>query len=256
MIIPYLPSLLTDFFSSKIYGSDIRCEDFEPTGLPDACIQGSAENVFWASITAFITNSVLVFLFAPMTGVWSDILGRKPFLIISLCLSVVSKAIVLFHVFFGTTLYAYYPTEVINGVVSPSVVTLAAVADVTPPRHRAAMFSITLGAFSGGFGIMPKLGVALGLKGAIAVCVALKVLAILYTIVRFPRDSMLTLLAPLPVSRCSPPYRYICLISVLSRSCSGSVAPVCHVKVMLCANIEFHAAPRIPSARIPPMHAL
>lgn len=183
-MMPYLPNLLTDFFSSKIHGSPIRCEEFEYSRLPEACLRGSAVNVYWSSITSFFTNSVLVFLCAPMTGVWSDILGRKPFLILSQVLSMASKVIILAHVFTGTTLYAYYPINLVDGVVSPLVVSLAAMADVVPPQHRAAMFSVTLGSFSVGIAIAPKLGIALGLKKAVALGVLLKALGVLYTIVR------------------------------------------------------------------------
>lgn len=183
---PYLPSLLTDFFASKINGSSIRCEEFPANKLPDPCIEGSVVNVQWSSITSFFTNSIIIFLCAPMTGVWSDMIGRKPFLIISQILSINSKVIVLLHVFSGASLYTYYPVELINGAVSPIVVTLAAIADVVPAQHRAAMFSITLGSFSVGIAFTPKLGIAIGLKNAVALGVALKALGILYTAVRYP----------------------------------------------------------------------
>eukprot|EP00892_Ulva_mutabilis_P000426 jgi/Ulvmu1/10384/UM061_0068.1 len=186
---PFLPDLLTDFFASKVNGSPIRCEDFTANKLPDACLQGSAINVQWTSVTAFFTNSVIIFLCAPMTGVWSDMIGRKPFLILSQFLSVATYAIVLLHVWSGFSLYAYYIVGVVNGAVSPSVVILAAVADVVPPRHRAAMFSITLGAFSAGFAVSPTLGIALGLKKAVALGVSLKALGILYTVL-FVRETV------------------------------------------------------------------
>ena len=73
-----------------------------------------------------------------------------------------------------------------NGAISPVVSSLAYVADVLKPKYRGAGFGLVLGAFAAGIAVTPKLGILLGLERAVALGVLLKVLGLLYTLVRRP----------------------------------------------------------------------
>ena len=105
VIIPFIPNLVTDFFASQDAGSRIRCEDYSPANKPIACIVASGTVVYWSSITSFFTNTVLLFVLSPITGIWSDILGRRPFIVWGQILSLLPKLVLWLHLTCGLTLY-------------------------------------------------------------------------------------------------------------------------------------------------------
>ena len=186
MLAPYLPDLMTNFFAEHASGTPIHCEDFSSYNSkpPQACITGSAASVMWSSYSQFFSNAIIGFMFYPLTGVWSDMFGRKPFLMLSQALGMLPKLVVLFHVMFGMSLYPYYPVYMLNDMVSLLSASLATVSDCLPPEHRAAGFAVTLGSLSAGLAIAPLFGQILGLRGAAAVAVGLRGLGLLYTMVR------------------------------------------------------------------------
>lgn len=165
----------------------MHCETFVSRGdnhLPQACIQGSAESVMWSSYSSFISNAVLAFLLYPVTGVWSDMVGRKPFLIMGQAIAVLPLLVIFFNVTAGLSLYVYYPILVLSEVISTVSITLAMISDCLPPEHRAAGFAVTLGSLSLALAFAPIVGQTLGLQGAIVAAIVLKMLGILYTMVR------------------------------------------------------------------------
>lgn len=182
MLGPYLPDLMTNFFAEQRSGAAINCEDF--TGkLPQECIQGSAASVMWSSYSTFFSHAIIAFMLYPLTGVWSDMMGRKPFLLLAQTLAILPYFIILFHVTVGMSLYLYYPILMLGDVVSLMSAALAMVSDCLPAEHKAAGFAVTMGSIAVGLVIAPVAGQMLGLKGAVAAAIGLKGAGLLYTMV-------------------------------------------------------------------------
>jgi MFS family permease len=179
-----MPDLMANFFAGQISRTRVHCQEYAVRELPLACVEGSAASVTWSSVTSFFSNAILAFFLYPMTGVWSDMIGRTPFLILAQFLAVLPKIVVLLHVMFDVSLYLFYPFKMLDGMIPLMVVTLAYISDCLPGEHKAAGFSMSLGALSAGIAIAPLIGHALGLQGAILTGIGLKLVGIVYTWVR------------------------------------------------------------------------
>lgn len=185
-ILPFIPNIMTDFFASQYSGRIMHCGGGTSSSHrpPEACIVGSQTSVAWSAYQSFLSNFILAFLFAPMTGVWSDIIGRKPFMLLGQGLALAPYLVLAGSQFFNVSLYLYYPAEVLNGMISTPVVTLAYVADVLPPQFRATGFACVTALLSICFALTPAAGSLMGVRTALLVGLVCKVLGMLYTVVR------------------------------------------------------------------------
>ncbi|MCI0365881.1 MAG: TCR/Tet family MFS transporter [Phycisphaerales bacterium] len=105
------------------------------------------------------TFYAMAFLFAPLLGVLSDRVGRRPVILISLF----GSGIDYLAMALSPTIAFLFVTRVINGLTGASFsVASAYVADVTPPEKRAAGFGMIGAAFGLGFVIGPVIGGVLG----------------------------------------------------------------------------------------------
>lgn len=71
-----------------------------------------------------------------MVGTWSDVWGRRPFLLTSMCLGSLPLGVLLCHLKFGTSLLFYYPASAAGGAVSIISICLAYIADKLTPCYR------------------------------------------------------------------------------------------------------------------------
>ena len=101
----------------------------------------------------------MAFLFAPLLGVLSDRIGRRPVILFSL----LGSGLDYFAMALAPNLAFLFATRIINGLTGASFsVASAYVADVTPPERRAAGFGLIGAAFGLGFVIGPVIGGMLG----------------------------------------------------------------------------------------------
>jgi len=135
LIIPVAPGLITELTG---------------TGLSEAARWGG-----WL----FFLYALMQFLFAPVIGALSDRFGRRPVLILSLAMLsfdyvLTGLAPTILWLFIGRTL---------SGMAGAAYTTVNAyVADVSPPKQRAANFGLVGAAFGLGFILGPALGGFLG----------------------------------------------------------------------------------------------
>ncbi|KAK9805583.1 hypothetical protein WJX72_006405 [[Myrmecia] bisecta] len=158
LVTPITPTLMTDFFASRNSPVALFCEDYPPNQAPQACRDAHSTSVIWSSWTSFISNSLLSFLLAPMIGSWTDVYGRKPFMILAFAVTSVHDVVLLLHLNLGVSLLWYFPAQALNGAFSSLTIALSFVSDLMQPRHRAATFGLILASFSVGVLIGPGLG--------------------------------------------------------------------------------------------------
>ena len=103
--------------------------------------------------------AVVQFVFAPVLGAFSDRMGRRPVLLISLSGAAVSYIFMAF----GTRLWMVLVGRAIAGLTSANIaVATAYITDISPVDKRAARFGVFNAMFGIGFIIGPVLGGLLG----------------------------------------------------------------------------------------------
>ncbi len=99
--------------------------------------------------------SLMNFLFAPIWGTVSDRFGRRPIILISICIT--ASSYLMFA--FSTTLILLFIARLIAGIGSANISTVqAAVADISTPENRVKMMGLIGAAFGLGFIFGPPVG--------------------------------------------------------------------------------------------------
>jgi MFS transporter, DHA1 family, tetracycline resistance protein len=147
----------------------------------------------WHIALIAATFSFCQFIFAPILGVWSDRIGRRPVLIFSQWGSVVGYLVLAGAMLVpetnpGLALFLIYLSRVIDGCSAGNItITNAYVSDVVPAKDRAGVMGLLGAAFGLGFAFGPPIGGLLGywhpsLPGLMAaiMCVIASVMTMLY----------------------------------------------------------------------------
>ncbi len=143
LLIPVAPSLVQGLLT------------FAP-GTPPA--EQVAQATWWFGML-LSTYYAMMFLFAPFMGALSDIVGRRPVILISL----LGSGVDYFVQAFAPTLWVLFLARGFNGLTGASfTVCQAYVADVTEPSKRAGAFGLIGAAFGIGFVLGPLMGGYLG----------------------------------------------------------------------------------------------
>ncbi len=135
LIMPVMPDLL---------------QEVQGAGLANAAIWGGV------LITAF---AVMQFLFGPVIGNLSDRYGRRPVLLVSLCVMAVG------YLLMGVagSIWLLLGARILCGIASATHATAAAfMADTLPPAQRGRGFGLISAAFGAGFVLGPLIGGILG----------------------------------------------------------------------------------------------
>jgi DHA1 family tetracycline resistance protein-like MFS transporter len=99
--------------------------------------------------------SLMQFFFSPIWGHWSDRIGRRPIILMSLCGSVVSY----FLFAFATNLWLLIFSRALAGIFAANISTAQAyIADVTSEKDRAKGMGLIGAAFGIGFTLGPPVG--------------------------------------------------------------------------------------------------
>ena len=99
--------------------------------------------------------SLMQFIFAPLLGAWSDRVGRRPIILISILINALG------YFLFGLagTFYALLISRLVSGFGSANLAAAQAyIADITSPEERASRMGIIGAAFGLGFVFGPPLG--------------------------------------------------------------------------------------------------
>jgi DHA1 family tetracycline resistance protein-like MFS transporter len=103
--------------------------------------------------------ALMQFLASPLLGALSDLLGRRPVLLISLAVAAADYVLMAF----APTLLILFASRVIAGLTGANMtVAMAYLSDITPPEKRAASFGLIGAAFGLGFILGPAIGGLLG----------------------------------------------------------------------------------------------
>lgn len=158
LLLPVLPTLVTDDFASKRAHMSISCEAYEPKEAPEACQNAHSDVVYFSTVSGLFQNAVFSVLLTPLLGWWSDIHGRKPVLLLSQSLAVLPVLVVILHFQGIISLSWIYVVQACTGSVSAIAPSLSYIADMVPPMHRAASFGLIMATFSVSILIGPFFG--------------------------------------------------------------------------------------------------
>lgn len=143
LLLPVLPTLVTNDFAARLNGGErLNCEQFSPGEEPEACRNAHAAVVWAATLAGFAQNTIFSVIFTPALGSWSDVNGRKPFLILAMLLASAPIFVVLLNMRIGLPLYYYYMVTAFSGSITCIAPSLSYLADVIPPHLRAASFGL------------------------------------------------------------------------------------------------------------------
>lgn len=102
------------------------------------------------------------FLASPLLGSLSDLIGRRPILLVSLCIAGLDYILMAF----APTLSILFVGRVVSGLTGASLtVAMAYISDISSDKNRAANFGMIGAAFGLGFVIGPAIGGLLGQMG-------------------------------------------------------------------------------------------
>ncbi|MGH7091280.1 MAG: MFS transporter [Stellaceae bacterium] len=121
--------------------------------LPYYALQFNASPI--AVTTLMACYSLAQFIVAPVLGRWSDRVGRRRILVLSLCCSVLSYV----WLAFAPALWMLFAARLLAGAGAGNIAAAQAyIADVTPPEGRAKGMGLIGAAFGLGFTLGPAIG--------------------------------------------------------------------------------------------------
>jgi MFS transporter, DHA1 family, tetracycline resistance protein len=157
LLIPVAPALIKSI-------QDVQATaDGAEAGLAAGVADSETAQVYWLLT---VTYAAMQFVFAPVVGALSDVVGRRPVLLTSLA----GSGLDYFAMALAPTLPWLFVTRAINGLSGASMTAAGAyIADVTLPQKRAAAFGMVGAAFGLGFIVGPLLGGWLGTQFGVRV---------------------------------------------------------------------------------------
>eukprot|EP00890_Picochlorum_soloecismus_P005215 jgi/Picsp_1/5695/NSC_03054-R1_major facilitator superfamily len=188
MLLPVLPSLVTDDFASRRASKQMHCDEYEPKDAPTSCQDAHSDVVHWSTWSGFFQNTIFSIIVAPALGAWSDIHGRKPVLIMAQGLSILPIIIVFLNMKGILPLFWIYVVQAFTGSISSIAPSLAYISDLIPPNDRAAAFGLILASFSIAILIGPPVGAAIEPSLVPVVIILMMCINILSTFICLPES--------------------------------------------------------------------
>lgn len=187
LLVPHTPFIATNFFASRRAGHPIDC------ALPDQskslpCRNAHSDAVTWSSWTSFASNCFVSVTLSPTMGALSDIYGRRPFILFSQCLWILPVLVLYLHITCHITYLWFYLIQVATSALSATTISLAYLADLMQPQHRAASFGIIMAVFSLAIIIGPLVGGMLTVQTALKTAMAGCLVALVYTYIFLPES--------------------------------------------------------------------
>lgn len=176
------------FFAVKYGGNDCQ---LEPSSV--ACRKASSDVAVYHGVAGAISHSV-AWLVALMLGSFSDGYGRRPILLASGVLSLLSRLSLAAHLMGGRSLWLYLVAEPVLTIFDVHGVYLAVMNDVIRDRkQRVTANSVTMGSIFGFAGMAGLIGGALPARSAVIVSILLGIGQIAFLISSFPETVPLRL---------------------------------------------------------------
>jgi len=158
-----IPEEITDRYARLHhgYGSSVAssppCWHYDNNTMPSACKLGG-DDAQAGSAYSMLAQNLLTFFLSAIVGSYSDVKGRKPFVMVSISLFVLEKAaLVAIQLNKGVDPVWYYAASASQGAVSTFSLFFALLSDGCPAEQRAGRFAMFLAAFYIGFSVAPSL---------------------------------------------------------------------------------------------------
>jgi len=190
---PFLPRLATDLFAGQ------PCESYgDGDDAPQACRDAHSTAVFASAVAALVANCFVSLLLNPLMGAWSDVYGRKPFVVLGFAAtfpSILAYLAASLGLAPAWTPYAF--SAVFDGISSFSV-SQAYIADVVSPPNRAMAFGVLTAVISAALLIGPAVSVVVrDTETALGIALGGLVVAVAWLIFMLPESRITMAAAPM-----------------------------------------------------------
>lgn len=182
VLIPVLPVILTEFFAMRRSedGQPVHCSSYLPRDEPLPCRNAHSDSVTWASITSFVSMTIVSFFLTPYMGRWSDQYGRRTFLLVAGVFGVLPLLVFALAYYRLISLLWWYPALIGAHGVDKISLSVAYTADLMPPTLRAPTIGLVTASLAGALLVGPLLSARLEIVGVTWLCVLLGALSILW----------------------------------------------------------------------------
>lgn len=158
-----VPEILSDRYARLSHAYDGPfCSDHHEDHLPKQCQEGS-DDAQAASAFGTLVLNILTLVFNSVVGSYSDVHGRKAFIVFGTFLAILSPlALVLMQIIPTMHPIWYYLSSSATGIVNYISIMFAAISDVVPEDRRSSCFAIMMAGWYGGFVFAPSITLLMG----------------------------------------------------------------------------------------------
>eukprot|EP00210_Caulerpa_lentillifera_P006793 g6492.t1 len=190
---PHFQTEVTNFFAHRHTHDDLECTGKHSNSHdpPEACKRAHDDVILFSTVRNLLSAFCISLIVGPAIGTWSDMYGRKIFLIISFSINILISLVVQLYLKFGLPLYWYYPAVAIVAGLNGGSVVLAYVSDVITELHRIFAFGLAALTFSlgGASGTLLTLsGLVKDINVASMVMAMCSILATILTVLFLPES--------------------------------------------------------------------
>lgn len=181
-----IPGPSTQFVKLTFFAAGHGGGDCQVTPSSDACRKASSDAAVYHGVAGALSHSI-AWLFALMLGSFSDAHGRRPLLLASAFLALLSRLFLGMHLMGHTSLWVFLVVEPMLTIINVDGVFLAVMNDVIKERkQRIVANSVTMGVMLGSGGLAGIIGGSLPARMAVIISIILGMLQIAYLILSFP----------------------------------------------------------------------
>lgn len=131
-------------FSNSSYAEIMEEMKKKHHGPPKPCIKAHTDVAIWTTGRILVTSFTLSLFLNPVLGKWSDMYGRKPFLVIGTLTNIIQPGFLILYTIFHFPIYWFYVVSVVAVAFNNQSIVFAYISDVIEPQNRILAFGLNM----------------------------------------------------------------------------------------------------------------